>query len=482
MDNNLNIQISEYLNTNWNQILDDMRSLISIPSSANDGETNSEFPNGTGACKAMEAALDIAKRMGFDVHNHKNVIGIADYKGQSDTQIGFISHCDVVPPGPDWHFNPYELNEVDDYLIGRGVLDDKGPTVIFLHALNFWIQNGYKFPYSVRYLFGTDEETDSSDIECFKKDFDQPKIIISPDADFPICYGEKGILRFKITSKKFENPQISNINAGGPNNAVAGLAYAIFNNQNLWVKKEDSRLAHAIFIKNDDDGNLKITAKGRSAHAACPYDGIDSIAVLSQFLLEKNLGSKDEQMFLKFLTKIAGKPNGNEIGIESSDEHFESLTIVPSILKLNDGCWEQTFDVRYPLSITADQILDKIKAHMPDGCKITLIKNSEPFIINPKSKLIDALSRAYTEVTGNDATKFTMGGATYARDFDCGTSFGPMMNWIATPAWVGTLHGPDEGVSVKTLQDSFNIYVYAIKYLMELDLDTDEFIKDIKSV
>lgn len=482
MNEDLEIQISEYLAENWNQIKDDLRSLITIPSSVNDGEFNDEYPNGTGACKAMEAALKIAKRMGFKTQNHKNVIGIADIEGKSKTQIGVISHCDVVPPGPGWHFNPYELNEIEDYFIARGIIDDKGPTVIFLHAINFWLQKNYQFPYSIRYLFGTDEESKSSDVACFKNDFEEPRFVISPDADFPICYGEKGLMRFNVYSQKFSDPQISYIKAGISDNAVAGKAIAMFKEKNLWIEKENSRLAHAIKIEKDEEGYTQVIATGRSAHAASPYEGIDSIAVLAQFLLEKNLGSSEEKEFLKFIAKIAGKPDGHEIGINCSDEHFKELTIVPSILKMDNGKWKQSFDVRYPSSINGGKIEEQIKRHMPDGAEFSLIKNVEPFLINPKSKLIQALSKAYTKATGEEAKQFTMGGATYVRDFKYGTSFGPNMEWIANPAWVGTLHSPDEGISKKILQSSFNIYVYAIKYLMELDIESEDFIDDINNI
>lgn len=33
-------------------------------------------------------------------------------------------------------------------------------------------------------------------------------------------------------------------------------------------------------------------------------------------------------------------------------------------------------------------------------------------------------------------------------------------------------------MSISEMQTSFNIYVYAIKYLMELDLDDENFTKD----
>lgn len=473
----LDIEIKDYLNKNWSQITKDIASMVEIPSCKKDGEFNKIYPTGTGACKAMEQALKISKRMGFKTKNHKNMIGIADIEGEKDTQIGFIAHCDVVPPGPGWHFNPYELNIVNGYMIGRGVIDDKGPLVILLHAINFWNKKLKKLPYSVRFLFGTDEETYSTDIKQYKKDFKEPEIIITPDADFPVPYGEKGLMRFSV-SQKIEKGIIKEIKSGVTDNAVSGRTTAIVDAKGKWLDKNTSRLAHAITVERQENGDLKIITKGRSAHAAEPYLGIDSIAVFCQFMLEKNITNKKETEFIKFLNKIAGKPKGEEVGINWSDEHFQDLTIVPTQLTYKNGKISQAFDIRFPNCTNAEKIKKQICKHIPKGAKFESIKAYPPFIINPKSCLIQALSDAYVSATGEKTKLFTMGGATYARNFYCGTSFGPLRSWIAKPAWVGTLHGPDEGISEEEMKTSFNIYVHTIKNLMELNI-SDNLIREI---
>lgn len=137
---------------------------------------------------------------------------------------------------------------------------------------------------------------------------------MTPDADFPVPYGEKGLMRFCI-KQKIKNGEFIKISAGETNNAVAGKAVAVTNGKIKWIDSETSRLAHAIKIERQDDGKLKIIAKGRASHAADPFSGIDSVAVLSQFCLEKNIGNEQEQTFMKFLSKIAGKPHGEGVGL-----------------------------------------------------------------------------------------------------------------------------------------------------------------------
>lgn len=480
MDNKeLDIQINKYIESQWDNIVKDIASLIEIPSVQDESTIDQEFPTGKMPAKALNKALEIARKMGFETTNHKNIIGFADLKGKSNTQIGFIGHLDVVPDGPGWHFNPYHLTIEDEYMIGRGIIDDKGPVVLLLHAINFWLKNAYTFPYSIRYIFGTNEESGSTDVEEYKKEYNEPRIVITPDANFPICYGEKGLCRFVVKSKKIKDGQFLDIHGGVANNAVAGLATSIVRKKpNQWINKQGSRLAHAITIDEVTKNVLNISAHGRSAHAAVPYGGIDSIAVLSQFLLEKNIGNEDEQDFLKFLTKVAGKPNGQGLNIDCRGVHLSRLTIVPSLLKYQDNHFVQIFDVRYPSKTNPQIIKDEIKKHLPNGSSIKLLSNIEPMLLNPNSKFINALSKAFKEATNIHPEIFTMGGATYARDFGHATSFGPIMDWVPNPAWVGSLHGPDEGLKISVAKDTFKIYVHAIKNLMQLDLDADDFFDD----
>ena len=75
-------------------------------------------------------------------------------------------------------------------------------------------------------MFGTDEETYSSDVKEYQKCYEEPRFVMTPDSDFPVPYGEKGIVRFTV-SQKISNGQFVSIKAGETNNAVAGKAIAV---------------------------------------------------------------------------------------------------------------------------------------------------------------------------------------------------------------------------------------------------------------
>ena len=77
--------------------------------------------------------------------------------------------------------------------------------------------------------------------------------------------------------------------------------------------------------------------------------------------------------------------------------------------------------------------------------------------MNPNTAPVQALVDAYQEATGLEVRPFTMGGATYAREFPHAVSFGPAdPEVIKVPDWVGEMHGADEGVSEEAIKHAIS--------------------------
>ena len=131
-------KIDAYLEENWETMVEDIETLVRIPSFEESDKATEGAPFGPGPKEALEAALEMASDMGFKTHDAEGYIGFADFPGKSDTQLGIIGHMDVVPAGPGWNFEPYAVTRKEGYLVGRGTLDDKGPSVVALHAMKFW--------------------------------------------------------------------------------------------------------------------------------------------------------------------------------------------------------------------------------------------------------------------------------------------------------------------------------------------------------
>ena len=464
-------EIDAYLDERWDQVVADIDALVRIPSTEDLGAAQSGAPFGPGPRAALSEALALAAREGLDAHDCDGYIGYADLPGDSPEQVGIIGHVDVVPEGPGWTFDPFRVQRKDGYLVGRGVADDKGPLVVALHAVAFWrgklARENRRFPYTIRLLFGANEETSMGDVDYYRARFDDPVFLFTPDAEFPVGYGEAGICHGVVRSAPIDGGMLVQLEAGVAPNAMPGTARAV-------VRCDASALPKAenITVTRDDASATSIIeAKGRSAHASTPELGDNALARLVDYLLAADVCTYHEQQFLKLQRAILRTTDGSGVGVEARDEHFGALTLVGTMARIDGDVIEQTVDCRYPTTTSSAQVAGKIAdlARLIDAT-FEIQHDKEPFLMQPESPAVQALLDAYNQATGENARPFTMKGGTYARAFTTGVSFGPDKPWEEKPAWVGGMHGADEGISEALLKQAFSIYVRTIANLMELDL------------
>jgi carboxypeptidase PM20D1 len=73
-----------------------------------------------------------------------------------------MAHQDVVPVDPateaEWPHGPFSGEVADGYLWGRGALDDKGPLIAILEAVESLVEEGFTPATTVYLAFGHDEE------------------------------------------------------------------------------------------------------------------------------------------------------------------------------------------------------------------------------------------------------------------------------------------------------------------------------------
>lgn len=448
--------IEAYRDSRWDRIVADIGSLVAIESVEDLDAAAPGAPFGPGPRAALDEALAIARRCGFETGHSDGYIGWADLPGTAERQLAIIGHVDVVPAGAGWHYPPYGLTRRDGYLLGRGVMDDKGPLVIALHALAFWKERIGALPWSVRVLIGTDEETAMDDVAHYRQRFADPDFLFTPDGQFPLCYGEAGICHGDLVSCPIENGAILQIEGGQASNAVPGQAWAVVRGS---VESDDPRIT----AEPCGDGCTRIEARGSAAHASQPEEGLNAIGLLVSFLRRRAVGSESEQGFLALLERLHGAWDGSGLGIACSDGHFGDLTAVGSVLSRQGDRLVQTMDFRYPTTIAAADIEEAVDAAARDcGASFRLHHNKDPFLMDPASPEVQALLESYEAVTGEVRPASTSKGGTYARCFSSGVCFGPEKPWEEQPSWVGGLHCADEGVSEELLRESFVIYALAI--------------------
>lgn len=424
------------------EYIESLQKLIGIKSVKFDGVDSYEAvpgkPFGEGIADALNYTLNLCESIGMDVKNCDGYAGYAE-TGQGDDLLGVLMHLDVVPEGNDWDFPPYGGEIHDGKLYGRGAIDDKGPAIAVIYALKELMDEGFRFDKRVRLIFGCDEECDWECMDYYVANEECPSYGFTPDADFPLIYGEMGILEvdFVIDLPESETLKIS---GGEASNAVPDYCKAVI-------------------------CNLEYEAEGVAAHASKPWEGDNAISkVMAKLYDEKDsLNYSDAaKNFIDFYhDKIGSDIHGEKIGCGFEDEVTGKLTFNAGLIDVKNGKLTLTVDMRIPVTIGKDTIVEQLKKAAAEyAIKVENVNFMDPVFSPLDSHLANTLLDVYRQETGDDSKPLTMGGGTYARAMENIVAFGPLF-----PGREATEHMKNEYILVEDLFKIKEIYKKAIKSL-----------------
>lgn len=441
------------------EILKRLGELVSINSEQS--AATSDAPFGEGPKKALEAALKMLEKDGLKTVNLDNYIGYGEM-GEGDQLIAIVGHLDVVPARKEdgWNTDPYTMVEKDGILYGRGVSDDKGGVVASMIALKIIQDMQIPVKKRIRLIMGCNEETGSQCLKYYVDHDEQPDYGFTPDGDFPCINGEKGMMAAHYISKK---TGIRDIDGGTAGNIVCSNCYVVVDKCSFSKKKLED-----IFNNNninyeieEDDNTVKITVQGVAAHASMPTLGVNAIAYLLTGL--KEAGYQDPFVDF-FCSRIGLNTNGEGLGLNLKDEYSE-LTLNCGYIHMNDGVISGNIDVRFPVTMTGKQITKACSKYLEDdGGEIIIDGTFDPLYYSPDSPLVESLTEAYHEVTGDvDAQPLVIGGGTYAKGINNTIAFG-----CAFQGKDYKIHNANEWCPIEDLIKQVEIYVAGILKLLEL--------------
>lgn len=454
--------VDAFIERNKQNILRDIGRLVAVPSVEGTPEPGAPF--GPGPKAALEEALKIAGELGLATRNCEGKIGWAELPGaEPDKYIATITHLDVVPTGNGWDGDPFVMREKDGWILGRGVADDKGPSVLCLYALRFLKEQGLPLRYGVRALLGANEETGMADVDYYLKNYPAPAFCFSPDAEFPVCNGEKGHYTAKLVSPACGGA-ILDFTGGIAPNAVPDEASAL-------VRADLAALPAAPGITlAAENGAVRVSGHGKAGHAAMPEGTVNAIGLVADYLLANGIGNEAERAYLTLLHKLHAATDGSALGIAADDGRFSPLTVIGGTMRMEGGRMFQSVDSRYPTSTNGEAITAALTAAAAGAASIEQVAAAVPFYIEPDAAPIRTLIDTYNEVTGEQAQPFTMGGGTYARHFPLAVSFGPERQGMVLPEFAGPMHGANEGAEIGPLFEALKIYILALGRLQQLEL------------
>ena len=153
--------------------------------------------------------MHLGKTLGFRTANVDNKAGYIEM-GEGDEMIAVLGHLDVVPVGDDWTYPPFGAEIHDGILYGRGVADDKGPTIGAIYAMKAIRDLGLPTDRRIRVIFGTNEERGCDCIKHYVEAGEEhPVLGIIPGRGVSAHLFEKGmttVIGGKKHPKQGKNP------------------------------------------------------------------------------------------------------------------------------------------------------------------------------------------------------------------------------------------------------------------------------------
>ena len=397
--------------------LEMLEDIISYPSVLDNYIENGEAPFGIPAKECLHYVINKGISDGFIPFNADNYAGHLEY-GEGSESLGILAHLDVVPVDKsEWNSDPFKLTYKDGKMIARGIVDDKGPFVASYIALKMLKDDGFKPRRKIRLIFGCDEESGSRCLERYFKLMEKPTLAFSPDAEFPVINGEKGMLSYDLL-----------VNDNIIEEFIAGQRYNIVPSKASMKIKIDLKKEFEAYCKENNynyeiDGD-KYIAYGIAAHAMCPQNGLNAAYILFDFL-----NKYSDSKLAKFVDKYyLFDPYGKKAGYDDFDPEMKELTSNFAVVEIRKGEGKIGINCRLPKDSDFELINNSLfRITKEFNYNYKELSSSKRHYIPANSELVQKLMESYVKVTKDEINKpFSIGGGTYARECDYAVAFGPM--------------------------------------------------------
>lgn len=364
------------------------------------------------------------------------------WKGRSSAApVVLMAHYDVVPVDESdaWTYPPFEGRIENGWVYGRGALDDKGPLLVILEAVENLLAEGFVPERDLYLSFGGNEEsygTAAQEIARTLRERDiVPWLVLDEggavvDAPLPfttgraamVGVGEKGIVTLRLTAR----------GDGGHASAPPTLTAV-------------RRIARAV------DRLGPNTFPARTPKAISRMLGLfaNRATGVGQFVL-RTLATFPVLTARVFAT-LGGEPAAlvRTTVAATMQEGGTAANVLPSQAAA-------TLNVRIALGETVERTVNRVRRRLADpAVTITVVEGSEPSPESPTDNEQFALIRgAVKEAFGDVATvPYVMMAATDSRHFHRFTPavyrFAPLEMSAAQRA---SIHGVDERVEITSLE------------------------------
>ena len=445
-------KVNDLIDTYRDEFTAMLQGWIRTPSVKGTAEPGAPF--GRDVRKMLDRAMADAKSLNFAVRDFDGYACDITL-GEAEERIAVLGHLDVVPVGDGWTKPPFDAVIENGRMYGRGTNDDKGPSLAALFAMRAVRDAGIPLKKSIRMILGCDEESGWEDMEYYGTHERIPDVGFSPDANFPLINTEKGMLVLEVRAPASRTGlKVLEMATGDRINVIPGECHALVEGGEELVRRteEYARKTGLPYSAEITAKGVLLSAEGIPGHSAYPEGRRNAIGMM--LLLLRELGAEGPVATLA--QAVGMESDGKSLGCACRDEVSEGLTCNMGILRLENGAWFGTLDMRCPVAVDQEKLKAEAVAHLT-GLNVTVQTQKPPHHVPADSELVTALLAAYEEETGLEGKPLSTGGGTYAKVLKQGVAFGALF-----PDEEDLAHQADEYEDIDRLMLAMKIYANAL--------------------
>lgn len=397
------MEIQDYIRANEPRFLEELSSLIRIPSISAQSCHKEDMLACAERWKQLLLEAGADKAMIMPSKGHPLVYAEKHVSDEVPTVL-IYAHYDVMPPDPLelWKSQPFEPEVRDGHLFARGADDDKGQAMIQVKAFEYIVHEGL-LRHNVKFIFEGEEEIGSPSLNAFlqeHKELLKADVILVSDtsmlgADLPsLTTGLRGLAYWEI---KVTGPN-RDLHSGHFGGAVANPINTLCDLLSK-VIDENGRITIPHFYDDVED----VPAAEREMIANIPFDE----EKYKQAIGVKAL--KGEQGY-STLERNSCRPSFDVCGIWGGYIGEGAKTVLPSKAYAKVSCRLVPHQQHQTISRL---FVDYMKALAPDyvQVKVTPISSGAGYVCPLSHPAYQAAEKGFTKAFGKKPLAVRRGGS-----------------------------------------------------------------------